>query len=202
MMKLQVVGAGLPRTGTHSLQIALEHLLGGPCYHMREIPGHPFDLGDGWDCALTGDMTGLEQLLDGYLASVDWPASMFWQELSKANPEALIVLSLRDSAETWWQSVDATILPYARLALAPGWKEGRGLLNLFERFTGTEQWDNPATMMAAYERHNVEVKRNAPAQRLLDWNATEGWEPICRALRLPVPEIPFPWRNRRSEWTK
>ena len=44
-MSLRVVGAGLPRTGTRSLKEALEHLLGGRCYHMSVIPGHPFDLG-------------------------------------------------------------------------------------------------------------------------------------------------------------
>jgi len=202
LMTLRVVGAGLPRTGTQSLQIALEHLLGGRCYHMREIPGHPFDLGEGWDRALAGDTRELEELFDGYVVSVDWPASMFWPELSEANPDALVLLSVRDSAETWWQSIDKTILPYARESLAPDWKEGRGLLSLLERFTGTNQWDHPATMMAAYERHNAEVKSSVPMQRLLEWRAAEGWEPICGALGLPTPEIPFPWTNRRSEWTK
>ena len=199
-MKLRVIGAGLPRTGTYSLKTALERLLGGRCYHMREIPGHPFDLGDGWDRALANDFSDLEQLLDDYVATVDWPASMLWQELSRENPEALVLLSVRDSASTWWQSIDATILPYARLALAPDWKEGRGLLDLLERFTGTSRWDDPATMMAAYERHNIEVKRSLPPERLLEWHATDGWEPICRALYLPIPESPFPWSNRRSEW--
>lgn len=202
MSTLRVVGAGLPRTGTHSLQTALEQLLGGGCYHMREIPGHPFDLGDGWNRALAGDVTGLDRLLDGYVASVDWPASMFWRELSEANPDALILLSVRDTPETWWQSIDATILPVARAALAPGWSEGRGLLDLLERFAGTKHWDDPATMTAAYERYNAEVRRNAQPGRLLEWQAAEGWGPICRALGLPIPDVPFPWTNRRSEWNE
>ena len=202
MRTLRVVGAGLPRTGTHSLQIALEQLLGGRCYHMREIPGHPFDLGDGWNRALAGDTSDVDGLLDGYVASVDWPASMFWRELSQANPAALILLSVRDSPETWWQSINTTILPVARRALEPGWNEGRGLLDLLERFTGTRQWDDPATLTAAYERHNAHVRRNASPGRLLVWQASAGWEPICLALRLPIPEVPFPWTNRRSEWSK
>lgn len=201
-MDLHVVGAGLPRTGTQSLQIALEQLLGGRCYHMREIPGHPFDLGDGWNRALAGDTGGLDKLLNGYVATVDWPASMLWHVLSEANPDALLLLSVRDTAETWWQSIDGTILPIARLAQAPDWNEGRDLLDLLERFTGTTQWDDPQTMVAAYERHNAEVRRNAPPDRFLEWQAVEGWEPICRALRLPVPGTPFPWSNRRSEWKK
>jgi hypothetical protein len=201
-MILRVVGAGLPRTGTNSLQIALEHLLGGRCYHMREIPGHPFDLGDGWDRAIAGQPKGLDRLLDGYVATVDWPASMFWRELSEANPDALILLSVRDTPETWWQSANETILPVARLALESGWKEGRGLLDLLERFTGTKQWDDPATLMAAYERHNAKVRRTAQPDRFLEWQANEGWEPICRALHLPIPEILFPWTNRRSQWNR
>ncbi len=36
-MALQVVGAGLGRTGTASLKVALEELLGAPCYHMTEV---------------------------------------------------------------------------------------------------------------------------------------------------------------------
>jgi hypothetical protein len=199
-MKLRVVGAGLPRTGTHSLSVALEHLLGGLCYHMRVIPGHPFDLGAGWNLALAGGAPDWGQLLDGYVAAVDWPASMFWRELSAANPQALVLLSVRDSAETWWQSVDSTILPVARMALAPGWNEGRGLLDLLERFTETEQWDDPATLMAAYERHNAAVREIVPPSRLLEWQATEGWAPICRALDVPVPDLPFPWMNKREDW--
>jgi hypothetical protein len=86
------------------------------------------------------------------------------------------------------------------MSQASGWSEGRGLLDLLERFTGKEDWDDPATLMASYERHNAEVRKTISGQRLLEWHAMDGWEPICNALGLPVPEIPFPWRNRRSEW--
>lgn len=201
-MKLQVVGAGLPRTGTHSLKQGLEHLLGGPCYHMTVIPGHPFDLGDSWNRALAGNTPDWDQLFNGYIAAVDWPASMFWRELSEANPEALVLLSMRDTTETWWQSIDKTILPHARMALAPEWNEGRGLLDLLERFTGKKVWDGASTMKAAYERHNAQVRQTIPRHRLLEWRATDRWTPICRALDVPEPDLPFPWVNQRSEWTK
>src|SRR5687767_7352827 len=201
-MKLQVVGAGLPRTGTRSLKQALEHLLDGDCYHMTVIPGHPFDLGDGWNRALAGGTPEWDHMFDGYSAALDWPASMFWRELSEENPEALVLLSVRASAKTWWHSIDETILPYARMALAPGWNEGRGLLDLLERFTGTKAWDDALTMMAAYERHNAKVRRIIPRHRLLEWRAAEGWTPICRALDISEPDIPFPWVNQRSEWAQ
>lgn len=201
-MSLRVVGAGLPRTGTESLRFALEQLLGGRCYHMSVIPGHPFNLGAGWAAAIAGGSPDWHRLMNGYIAAVDWPASMFWRELSEANPDALILLSVRDSAETWFESADATILPYARMPLAADWSDGRGLANLMQRFAGCAQWDEPAILRAAYERHNADVRRNAPRQRLLEWRAEEGWPPICNSLGLPVPKTPFPWANRRSEWRK
>jgi hypothetical protein len=165
-------------------------------------PRHPFDLGDSWNRALAGNTPDWDQLFNGYIAAVDWPASMFWRELSEVNPEALVLLSTRDSAETWWQSIDKTILPYARMGLAPEWNEGRGILDLLERFTGNKVWDGASTMKAAYERHNAQVRQTIPRHRLLEWRATDGWTPICRALDVPEPDLPFPWVNRRSEWTK
>jgi hypothetical protein len=200
-MTLRVVGAGLPRTGTSSLKQALEELLSGPCLHMTTIPGHPFDLGAGWNRALAGDAPDWAQLLAGYVAAVDWPASLFWRELSIVYPDALVLLSVRDTAEAWWQSADATILPVARMALAADWSDGRDLVTLLERFTGTERWDDPATLMAAYERHNATVRATIPPHRLLEWHAAEGWLPICQALGMPVPDQSFPWKNRRSDWS-
>jgi hypothetical protein len=40
-MALRVIGAGLARTGTTSLKLALERLLGGPCYHISDLFTHP-----------------------------------------------------------------------------------------------------------------------------------------------------------------
>ena len=36
-LMLKIIGAGFGRTGTSSLQVALEELLGGKCYHMKEV---------------------------------------------------------------------------------------------------------------------------------------------------------------------
>lgn len=199
-MALQVIGAGLPRTATKSLSIALEQLLGGPCYHMRVIPGHPFDLGEGWRTALQGGTPDWDTIYNGYTAAVDWPTSAFWFELSQIYPNALIILSVRDSAQQWYESMNATVLHVARKALAPDWSEGRDLLDLLERFTGQAQWDDAETLMKSYERHNAQVRTGVAAHRLLEWNAKEGWEPLCRALGKPVPDEPFPWTNKKEEW--
>ena len=197
---LRVVGAGLPRTGTKSLQLALERLLGGPCLHMSAIPDHPFDLGEGWRTALTGGDPDWDELLDGFVAAVDWPASACWRELHDAWPHAVVLLSTRASAEVWSQSFAATVLPVAQRSRAPDWQEGRDLATIMERFTGTTDWDDRETLVAAYERHNRAVRATVPTGRLIDWRPGDGWKPLCDALGVRVPAEQFPWLNLRADW--
>jgi hypothetical protein len=33
------------------------------------------------------------------------------------------------------------------------------------------------------------------SDRLLEWSVEDGWEPLCKFLGKPVPEIPFPRVN-------
>src|SRR5690242_5128319 len=106
-MGLRVVGAGLGRTGTHSLQLALQQLLGGPCYHMVEVFGRPDDI-PVWHAAVNGDQPDWNTFLADYVATVDWPACAFWREMSAANPDAVVLLSSRD-ADGWWKSAINTI---------------------------------------------------------------------------------------------
>jgi len=182
------------------LKHALERLLGGRCFHMSVIAGHPFDLGAGWDTALAGGAPDWAEMLDEYVASVDWPASMFWRPLADANPHAVVLLSTRANAQLWWESLDATVLPVARRALAPDWDQGHDLGRLLERFAGTSQWDDAETLMAAYERHNHDARTNVSPDRLVQWQPGDGWEPLCDALDRPVPHDPFPWVNKREDW--
>lgn len=196
-MQLRVVGAGLPRTGTESLRFALQRLLGGPCYHMRVIPGHPFDLGPDWQAAMAG-RPDWGRIYAGYVAAVDWPTSMFWAELAAAYPDALVVLSVRNSATTWLESAEATILPPARRAPEPFGRND--LTRLFERFTGTRDWDDPAVLRSAYERHEAAVTGAVPPSRLLRWEPIDGWRPLCSRLGVPEPAEDFPSRNQREQW--
>lgn len=90
-MGLAVVGAGVGRTGTHSLKLALERLIGGRCHHMVEILGEPEQI-PGWIAAIDGKPVEWSELLGSYRALVDWPGASFWPELSAANPDALVLL--------------------------------------------------------------------------------------------------------------
>jgi hypothetical protein len=153
-----------------------------------------------WRDAVRGSPPDWNAFLSDYVAAVDWPASAFWRELSDANPEALIILSVRDDPATWWRSADQTIFKVTRREEYPGYEEWLDLAHeLLEARIG-RPWDDEATAMAAYERHNEEVRATAPRERLLEWNAREGWAPICNALGLDLPEEPLPHVNSTEEW--
>jgi len=69
---------------------------------------------------------------------------------------------------------------------------------LHDRFS--EKFDDPTAMIDAYERHNAEVRAGVPADQLLEWTPTDGWDPLCERLGLPVPAEPFPVTNSTDEF--
>lgn len=197
-MGLLVVGAGLGRTGTKSLKQALELLLGGPCYHMAEVFNRPNHV-DFWRRAGEGEEVDWQNVFDGYLAAVDWPMASFWEEIASAYPDAIILHSMRRDADTWFTSATKTILrpserdpddPFEQM-----WRAVSGRV-----FDGS--YTDRAHAVAGYDRHNQHVVDTAPASRLVHYQPGDGWEPLCRALNLPVPDEPFPHTNTTAEFRK
>ena len=64
----------------------------------------------------------------------------------------------------------------------------------------TSDWTDKDAATAAYERHNAEVRASVPAARLVDWQAADGWKPLCDALGVDVPDEPFPHLNTREDF--
>ncbi len=202
-MELRVVGAGLGRTGTMSLQAALQQLLDGRCYHMGETFGRPADI-PVWHAAVNGDLPDWEVFLADYVATVDWPACAFWRELADANPDAVVLLSSRSSADAWWKSAHDTIFQISRREAKPDDPEFVGLQlamaeDMFAK-TFTADWRDETAAKRAYEEHNAAVRAEIDPGRLVDWQPGDGWEPICAALSLPVPDDPFPHANTTADF--
>lgn len=199
-MALSVIGAGVGRTGTLSLKLALERLGFAPCYHMLEVFE---DLGGRvplWDRAADGDDGQWDEIFAGYKSAVDFPASAFYRELAARYPDAKIILTTRDT-ERWYRSFEDTIrhaltdpLPEELAA----WGRMTRKVILDRVFDGSV--DDKAHVLARYEQHNEAVKRTIPPERLLVYQVAEGWEPLCRFLDVPVPEEPFPQVNTTDEW--
>ncbi|MGH0035638.1 MAG: sulfotransferase family protein [Myxococcota bacterium] len=202
-MPLKVIGAGFGRTGTLSLKSALETLGLGPCYHMTEVwskPDHP----GLWQDAVSGRPVDWEALFAGYGSAVDWPACAFWEPLRERWPEALVLLSRRDS-ERWYQSVHDTIYTSLQRPLPPTVpphiRTAAAMANelVFERTFGGRFLDR-AHAVGVYERHNERVIREVPPERLLVFEVSEGWAPLCARLELPVPAEDFPRVNSTDEF--
>lgn len=197
-MALKVIGAGVGRTGTHSLKVALEQLLGGPCHHMVEVFAHAETEVPVWIDAIEGRPVDWASLMAGYRAQVDWPGASFWPELSEAFPDALVLLSVRP-ADEWYRSASDTIFAGMDSARAGGdaWMIAMAKL-LADRFS--DQFADRDAMIAAYHRHNDRVREAVPAGRLLEWKPSDGWAPICDRLGMAVPDEPFPVTNTTSEF--
>ena len=201
-MTLRVVGAGLGRTGTNSLKVALEQLLGGPCYHMFEVFPRP-EVIPKWQEAAEGAPFDGAALMPDFDACVDWPAAAFWRELADENPDALVLLSTRSSAQAWWESADETIFAVARRGAPPDdpmlQAQMRMILCVLAR-RFTPDWSDAASAQRAYDEHNAAVRASIPKERLVEWQPGDGWEPLAAALGVAVPDEPFPHANKKEEF--
>ena len=203
-MTLRVVGAGFGRTGTYSLKLALEQLGLGPCHHMCEVRQNP-DQPPYWQALARGEAPHWDAVFAGYAACVDWPAARFWREIAAHYPDAKVVLSVRP-AEAWIDSVHATIYPvmrdWAKLE-AGAVRDTREMANeLIVEQTFDGRLDDRDHAMTVFRAHTQEVQRAIAPERLLTYEASQGWQPLCRFLGVPVPDTPFPRRNTTEEFKK
>jgi len=198
---IRLVGAGLGRTGTHSLKLALERLLGEPCYHMAEVLDH-LDHVPTWHAAIRGEPVEFEPVLGSYAAIVDWPGAGVWRQLAAAYPDAPVLLSTRRDAATWLNSARGTIMnngPENKMEDDPSLP---GFVPMIRDMFAAWQpdWRDDEAAKAAYDRHNAEVRSEVPPQRLVEWQPGDGWEPLCSALGVPVPDEEFPHVNTTEEF--
>lgn len=197
---LEVIGAGLGRTGTHSLAEALEVLGLGPCYTILDVDKNHHHL-DLWMDAMGNEEVDWQRLYRGYRSAVEWPTVSFLPSILHQFPECQFVLTLRD-AESWYESASATIFSGLEAsARHPDSKQrSRGemkrTLILEKMFDGRYREKDHA--IEVYENHNKSVVDLVPKERLLQYEIVEGWRPLCQFLHKPVPAQQFPHRNQRS----
>jgi len=197
-MPLSVIGAGFGRTGTSSLKVALEQLGIGRCYHMIEVFPNPAAPAF-WERVADGEPFRWEEIFEGFSATVDWPAGAYYRELMDYYPEAKVILTERDP-EKWYRSCQDTILSPSHFEELKGTPfEGMIRKIVFATFQGNiHDHDH---LIDIYTRHNAEVRRVVPAERLLVYRVSEGWAPLCEFLDLPIPDAPFPHVNTTEEFT-
>ena len=165
---MKVIGAGLMRTGTMTMQAALE-TLGYHCYHMREVlkeRGHI----DAWHQFVTGQAAmDWHALFRKFEATVDTPACWYYKELMQAFPDAKVILTVREP-ERWYasfvtlcQALNSFRL-IARVIPKLG-KFVRFVDLLFANIFGSVL--DRETCLRVFTEHNEAVQRFVPAERLL-----------------------------------
>ncbi|MBI2717464.1 MAG: hypothetical protein HY245_11925 [Rhizobiales bacterium] len=199
-MTLNVIGAGVGRTGTMSLKLALEQLGFGPCHHMEEVIKNPPLHVPLWVAAVQGK-PDWKAAFQGYNSAVDWPTAAFWRELAAVNPRAKLILTTR-SIESWYASFSETIYkllggrdqapPHMRplLDMAAGVTAKSGFVDGLDR----------DGIVGTFKGHADAVKKSIPADRLLVFEVKDGWPPLCRFLGRPIPAAPFPKSNNKEEF--
>ena len=214
---MQVLSLGMPRTGTVSMQAALELLGYEPTYHgytalynLDHLPawtaafeakyhhnGEPFTRQD-WD-----------RLLGEFGAVTDSPCICFAEDLINAYPDAKVVLVERD-VDAWYQSfqglIDEYYLPIHRILqyldpklIGPA---ARMFAYVFKDKQGFYRADSKKELQqnakTIYKEHYELVRRVCPKERLLEFDLKDGWGPLCGFLGKEEPEVPFPRLNERG----
>lgn len=201
-MSLRVIGSGFGRTGTMSTKRALELIGLGPCYHMEEVFRRPSHA-KVWEDVSLGRPVDWHGLFAGYRSAVDFPASVVWEELLDAFPDAKVLHTVRP-ADAWYDSTVETIAhahdhvaPWLRLVPPVERPFAMSDRLVWGRLFGG-RIDDRDHALAVYERWTARVCELVPPDRLLVFDVAEGWEPLCRFLDVPVPDVAFPRVNDRA----
>ncbi|KAL8966373.1 MAG: hypothetical protein Q9183_003400 [Haloplaca sp. 2 TL-2023] len=229
---MKVLVLGFPRTGTScnglrshhglnqtadmvlAMQMALEKLGLGPCYHMRTAMNeYPRD-NEMWLEAFQAKYDGIgtfgkeqwDQLLGHYSSVCDVPAAAFGPELIKAYPEAKIILTNRE-IDSWHTSCSKTLQRARKYWL-------HRMLRYFDWITQLvhslreKQWqclfadDFEKNGRRAMLAHYADVRRvaNDMGRDVLEFHMGDGWEPLCHFLGRAVPDGTYPRENEGGDW--
>jgi hypothetical protein len=201
-MPLSVIGAGFGRTGTMSIKMALEQLGLGPCHHMEEVFANPAQLPH-WLAAADGQKVDWDEVFIGYNSTIDWPSAHYWRDLANVYPDSKILLSVR-STNRWWESFSGTIKTILQNKDSIPDEHPRSVINMAYKIIVEQTFggalNDKAVVLSEYQKRIDDVKQAIPADRLLIFDVTEGWAPLCEFLNLPIPDGDFPRSNSRDEF--
>lgn len=193
-MALDVIGAGMGRTGTYSLKLALEKLGFGPCHHMAEVMHNPEQKAL-WRDAGKGVRQDWDVAYAGYRSACDWPTAYVWRDVAAHYRQAKVILTVRDPTD-WYESMAGTIMQRTGAGSDP---ESFGAAVIRNKVFGGRFSDRDHAI-AVYHAHNAAVRAAVPPERLLVYRVTEGWQPLAAFLGVPVPPEAFPRTNSTAEF--
>mmetsp|Transcript_48129 Transcript_48129/g.112548 ORF Transcript_48129/g.112548 Transcript_48129/m.112548 type:complete len:299 (-) Transcript_48129:85-981(-) len=204
---LQVLGVGLGRTGTASLQQALE-ILGYRTYHMKEVLVH--GTADVWRDALERQAVDqlIPMLLDGgYNASVADLSVPLVAEFLNAFPEVKVVLTTRSDQDAWLGSLLSLyevhdLFSQFPWSLLPSIASFHSTMAEHASRSGcdmdTLQTETAEACLQWHKNHVSRIREVVPSEQLLEYQVEQGWGPLVDFLGVSEPSIPFPRVNDRE----
>lgn len=212
-MSLNIIGAGLSRTGTTTIRRVIEELGLGPCYNSGELFTHPRGI-EFWEALEQGRTVDFDKFFSNYNAIIGFPGYIFAQKILEKYPAAKVILSWRDPGE-WYEDISNTVFltgpSHANKLYAKAVREfDPYLAECIDRIHAMQKriledgyfegrFAEKDYAVKRYIEWNEDVKKRFPPDKLLVYQVTEGWEPICNFLGVPVPDgKPFPHLNHRD----
>ena len=220
---MKVIGVGYGRTGTFSLKLALEQL-GYKTFHTKEMFNDLTIFNMWYNNIFSKDEATLTtpdfDLISskGFNASTDMPMSLYYNELKIKYPHALFILTKRKTPEKWFESWQVLIDSVGLLPRFAPWiptvtmidRYNRWLLSLIHRNNEYLTMSHPIKQnkeiaIKSYLDHNARVKSSIPRSRLLEYDVSSGWGPLCKFLKVPssscpsTKDVPFPRSNSGVE---
>lgn len=213
-MSIQIIGAGFPRTGTTTLKQALEILGYNQTYHFKDLIANSDKLKHWQELETTGT-TDFKMLFKGFKATVDFPGYPYYKILMNQYPDAKIILTVRD-VDKWYESTSKTLrisgpqTIIAKIALLSKMVFNTKLRNTFKcirfmkkiylsnQFDG--KFDSETYAKDIFKKHIEEVKLYVPEEKLLIFDAVNGWKPLCDFLQIPIPKEEFPHLNKKENF--
>jgi hypothetical protein len=166
---------------------------------MKEVPGSLRQI-DAWHTLAHGGKVDWDQVFEGFQASCDWPSSAYWEELYGYYPGCKVILTTRDP-ERWYQSTAETIYPVS--TTLPRWLLLAPPVRRLKEMIDTTIWngvfdgrfEDRDSALRIFRENEERVRQRVDPQRLLVFEAKDGWEPLCAFLGVPVPVTPYPHVN-------
>jgi len=204
----------MPKCGTKTLAACL-HELG---YNVHDVFDQMQYNQEDWERIFDGDVTteDIRRMYNNVDAVTDMPACGLWQEISKAFPQAKVILTERENDDIWlesWKkqmSVGESWFDYIAKKTSPTYiRFYKFLEKAVLSYSGVvvetrfslpypKISGNDMLLKYWYRRHNAHVKYAAAKDKLLVFDLKSGWGPLCEFLEKPVPSIPFPHKNKNG----
>ena len=204
-MSNKIFGLGFSKTGTTSLEFALE-LLGYKVCKGHWASNYSFYLHSLYIHKDYNELIRMTKYWDAF-ADGPWGGTDLYLELYKVYPDAKYILTYRDP-ESWYKSMINMLTQFdsnLETALDTHHEVGKwGSSYFFSHIFNISNLANKKDILINhYNNHNNSVREffhNKPDSFLeIDISIKDKWTPVCTFLSKPIPDKPYPLVNQTKK---